>query len=78
MKEMMDYEREERMDGGEDVIPSLHQVCFLLHWVAKFPGRRLGREVDSVCRDWEGFTSLVQSASASLQGLSPYSHIRVS
>ena len=53
------------------MILSLHQV----HWVAKFPGRRLEREVDSISRDWEGFTCLVQSASSSLQGLPPYTQI---
>ena len=37
-------------------------VCSLLHWAAEQPGRRLGREVDALARDSEGFTPLVSRA----------------
>ena len=34
-------------------------VCSLLHWAAEHPGRRLGREVDALAKDGEGFTPMV-------------------
>ena len=34
-------------------------VCSLLHWAAEKPGRRLGREVDALAKDIDGFTPLV-------------------
>ena len=36
-------------------------VCSLLHWAAEHPGRRLGREVDALAKDSEGYTPLVCS-----------------
>lgn len=36
-------------------------VCSLLHWAAEHPGRRLGREVDALAKDSEGYTPLMRA-----------------
>jgi len=56
--------------GGEESLLHLSAslglsrlVCSLLHWVAEHPGKRIGREVDALARDQQGYTPLMAACS---------------